>query len=208
MVCTVLGKDEHLTGEDPVRLRRLGSAGRETTGMRVRVVDDDERDVPPNTPGEIVVRGDIVMRGYWNQPEVSAEALRHGWLHTGDVGHLDEDGYLYITDRKKDMIISGGANIYPREVEEVICTHPAVHEVAVIGVPDEKWGESVKAVVVLRAGARATEAEIVEHCQRNLASYKKPSSVDFLPELPKNAYGKILKRELRDRYWAGRARRV
>ena len=208
MVCTTLPKEEHLAGDDPVKLRRLGSAGRETVGMRVRVVDDDDRDVPPNTPGEIIVRGDIVMKGYWNQPDASAETLRNGWLHTGDVGHLDEDGYLFITDRKKDMIISGGANIYPREVEEVICAHPAVHEVAVIGVPDAKWGESVKAVVVLRAGARTTAAELVEHCQRNLASYKKPSSVDFLAELPKNAYGKILKRELREQYWAGRARRV
>jgi acyl-CoA synthetase (AMP-forming)/AMP-acid ligase II len=208
MVCTTLPREEHLTGQDPVTLRRLGSAGRETTGMRVRVVDDDDRDVPANTPGEIVVRGDIVMKGYWNQPDASAEALRGGWLHTGDVGHLDEGGYLYITDRKKDMIISGGANIYPREVEEIICTHPAVHEVAVIGVPDEKWGESVKAVVVLRAGTRVTGPEIVEHCQRHLASYKKPSSVDFLPELPKNAYGKILKRELRERYWQGHSRRV
>ena len=208
MVCTTLPKEEHLAGDDPVKLRRLGSAGRETVGTRVRVVDDDDRDVPPNTAGEIVVRGDIVMKGYWNQPDASAETLRNGWLHTGDVGHLDEDGYLFITDRKKDMIISGGANIYPREVEEVICTHPAVHEVAVIGVPDEKWGESVKAVVVLRAGVRTTAAELVEHCQRNLASYKKPSSVDFLAELPKNAYGKILKRELREQYWTGRARRV
>jgi acyl-CoA synthetase (AMP-forming)/AMP-acid ligase II len=208
MVCTTLGKDEHVTGDDPLKLRRLASAGRETTGMRVRVVDDDDRDVPPDTPGEIVVRGDIVMKGYWNQPAVNAETLRGGWLHTGDVGHLDADGYLYITDRKKDMIISGGANIYPREVEEIICTHPAVHEVAVIGVPDEKWGEAVKAIVVLRSGARATAPEIVEHCQRHLASYKKPSTVEFVAELPKNAYGKILKRELRERYWAGRPRRV
>jgi long-chain acyl-CoA synthetase len=208
MVCTILPKAEHLTGEDPVKLRRLASAGRETTGMRVRVVDDDDRDVPANTPGEIVVRGDIVMKGYWMKPGANAEALRGGWLHTGDVGHLDADGYLFITDRKKDMIISGGANIYPREVEEIICTHPAVHEVAVIGVPDEKWGESVKAVVVLRGGARATAPEIIEHCQRHLASYKKPSSVEFLAELPKNAYGKILKRELRERYWAGHTRRV
>ena len=208
MVCTTLPKHEHVTGDDPVKLRRLGSAGRETTGMRVRVVDDDDRDVPANTPGEIVVRGDIVMKGYWNQPEATAETLRHGWLHTGDVGHLDAEGYLYITDRKKDMIISGGANIYPREVEEILCTHPAVHEVAVIGVPDEKWGESVKAVVVLRGGAHATAAELIAYCQQHLASYKKPSSVEFRTELPKNAYGKILKRELRDRYWAGQTRRV
>ena len=208
MLCTTLPKEEHLAADDPVKQRRLASAGRETTAVRVRVVDDEDRDVPPGAPGEIVVRGDLVMKGYWNKPEATAETLRNGWLHTGDVGHLDADGYLYITDRKKDMIISGGANIYPREVEEIICTHPAVHEVAVVGVPDEKWGESVRAVVVLRPGARATEAEIIEHCRQHLASYKKPASVDFLPELPKNAYGKILKRELRERYWAGRERRV
>jgi acyl-CoA synthetase (AMP-forming)/AMP-acid ligase II len=208
MICATLSKAEHLAGDDPVKQRRLASAGRETTGVRVRVVDDDDGDVPPGTPGEIVVRGDLVMKGYWNQPEATAETLRNGWLHTGDVGHLDEDGYLYITDRKKDMIISGGANIYPRELEEVICTHAAVHEVAVIGVPDEKWGESVKAMVVLRPGLRATEAELIEHCRDNLASYKKPSSVEFLAELPKNAYGKVLKRDLRERYWAGRAQRV
>jgi long-chain acyl-CoA synthetase len=208
MVCTSLGKDEHLAGGDPVRQRRLASAGRETTGVHVRVVDDDDRDVPPGVAGEIVARGDLVMKGYWGKPEATAETLRGGWLHTGDVGHLDEGGYLYITDRKKDMIISGGSNIYPRELEEVICTHPAVHEVAVIGVPDEKWGECVKAVVVLRAGTRATEAEIVEHCRRSLASYKKPASVEFVADLPKNAYGKILKRELREPYWRGRARRV
>jgi long-chain acyl-CoA synthetase len=208
MVCTTLPKAEHLAADDPVKQRRLASAGRETTAVRVRVVDDEDRAVPPGTPGEIVVRGDLVMKGYWGKPEATADTLRNGWLHTGDVGHLDADGYLYITDRKKDMIISGGANIYPREVEEIICTHPAVHEVAVVGVPDEKWGESVRAVVVLRPGARATEAEIIEHCRQHLASYKKPASVDFLPELPKNAYGKILKRELRERYWAGRERRV
>jgi len=205
---TALPREEHLAGDDPVKQRRLASAGRETTGMRVRVVDDDDGDALPDAPGEIVVRGDIVMKGYWGRPEASAEALRGGWLHTGDVGHLDADGYLYITDRKKDMIISGGANIYPRELEEVICTHPAVHEVAVIGVPDQKWGEAVKAMVVLRPGQRASEAEIVEHCRRSLASYKKPASVDFLPELPKNAYGKVLKRELRERFWDGRSRTI
>ena len=208
MLCTSLRKDEHLAGDDPVRRRRLASAGRETTAVRVRVVDDADRDVPPGTPGEIVVRGDLVMKGYWRALDATAETLRGGWLHTGDVGHLDADGYLYITDRKKDMIISGGSNIYPRELEEVICTHPAVHEVAVIGVPDETWGEAVRAMVVLRPGMRATEAEIIEHCRRGLASYKKPQAVEFLSELPKNAYGKVLKRELRQRFWTGRARRV
>ena len=155
-----------------------------------------------------MVRGDLVMKGYWNKPEATAETLRGGWLHTGDIGYLDEDGYLYITDRKRDMIISGGANIYPREIEEVICRHPAVFEVAVIGIPDEKWGEQVKALVVTNEGKRVTEAEIIEHCKRHMASYKKPQSVEFLPTLPKNAYGKVLKRELRDRYWAGRQRKV
>ncbi|MBI4637853.1 MAG: long-chain fatty acid--CoA ligase [Candidatus Rokubacteria bacterium] len=208
MTCTSLGKEEHLAGDDPVKLKRLASAGREVTGVRVRVVDDEDRDVPPEQMGEIVVRGDLVMKGYWRKPEATAETLRGGWLHTGDVGYLDPDGYLYITDRMMDMIISGGSNIYPREIEEVICRHPAIFEVAVIGVPDPKWGETVKALVVAREGRPVTEAEIVEHCKRYLASYKKPQSVDFLPSLPKNAYGKVLKRELRDRYWAGQARKV
>ncbi len=208
MTCTSLPKEEHIAGDDYVKLRRLASAGREVTGIRVRVVDDADRDLPAGQMGEIVVRGDLVMKGYWGKPEATAETLRGGWLHTGDIGYLDEDGYLYITDRKKDMIISGGANIYPREIEEVICQHPAVFEVAVIGIPDEKWGEQVKALVVTHEGKRVTEAEIIEHCKRHLASYKKPQSVEFLPALPKNAYGKVLKRELRDRYWAGRQRKV
>jgi acyl-CoA synthetase (AMP-forming)/AMP-acid ligase II len=208
MTCTTLPRSEHVAGDDPVAVRRLASAGREVTGVRVRVVDESDRDVSAGQMGEIVVRSDLVMRGYWQKPEATAEALRGGWLHTGDIGSLDEDGYLYITDRKKDMIISGGSNIYPREIEEVICTHPAVAEVAVVGVPDPKWGESVKALVVPRPATSLTEAEIIEHCKRHLASYKKPHSVEFIPELPKNAYGKILKRELRDRLWAGRERRV
>jgi len=208
MGITSLHKEEHVTAGDPVKARRLASAGRETTGVRVRVVDDDDHELAAGEHGEIVIRSDLVMQGYWNNPEATAETLRNGWHHTGDIGFLDEDGYLYITDRKKDMIISGGANIYPREIEEVLCTHPAVLEVSVVGVPDEKWGESVKALVVARPGMTVSEAELVEHCRGGLASYKKPSSVEFLNELPKNAYGKILKRELRERYWREHTRRV
>ncbi len=208
MCITSLRKEEHVTAGNPVRARRLASAGRETTGVRVRVVDDDDHELAAGEHGEIVIRSDLVMQGYWNQPEATAETLRNGWHHTGDVGFLDEDGYLYITDRKKDLIISGGANIYPREIEEVLCTHPSVLEVSVVGVPDEKWGESVKALVVTRPGLTVTEAELIEHCRRGLASYKKPATVEFLDALPKNAYGKIVKRELRERYWRDHTRRV
>jgi len=208
MTCTSLPKSAHVTDGDPVKLRRLASAGRAAPAVQVRIVDDDDRPVPPDTMGEITVRGDLVMKGYWNKPEATAETLRDGWLHTGDIGALDADGYLYITDRKKDMIISGGSNIYPREIEEVICQHPAVFEVSVIGVPDDTWGEAVKALVVTHPGASVTEAEIVEHCARRLGSYKKPKSVELRPALPKNAYGKVLKRELREPYWAHRGRRV
>ena len=208
MAVTCLPKEEHLVEGDPLRLQRLASAGPEVTGVRVRILDEDDLEVPNGLMGEIAVRSDLVMKGYWNNPEATAETLRGGWLHTGDLGYQDPQGYLFITDRKKDMIISGGANIYPREVDEVIAQHPSVAEVATIGAPDPLWGESVKALVVLREGARATEAEIIEFCRQGLASYKKPKSVEFLPSLPKNAYGKVLKRELRDRFWADRTRKV
>ena len=208
MTVTTLPREEHQVDGDPLRLKRLASAGREVTGTQVRIMDDQDREVPPGQMGQIVVRGDLVMKGYWNNPEATAETLRGGWLHTGDLGYMDSEGYVFITDREKDMIISGGANIYPREVDEVIVQHPAVTEVAVVGVPDSQWGESVKALVVLREGAHATEAEIIEYCRQRLASYKKPKSVEFLPSLPKNAYGKVLKRELRERYWAGQQRKV
>ncbi|MBI2202785.1 MAG: long-chain fatty acid--CoA ligase [Candidatus Rokubacteria bacterium] len=194
---TVLPKHEHTDGAASGVRSRLASAGRECTAVEVRIVDNDDRAVPCGTVGEIVARGDIVMRGYWNDAPASAETLRGGWLHTGDLGYLDEQGYLFLTDRKKDVIISGGMNVYSREVEDAICLHPDVGEAAVIGVPDPYWGESIKAFVVLRAGASVSEAAIVDACRAHLASYKKPRFVEFVRELPKGATGKILKRALK-----------
>jgi long-chain acyl-CoA synthetase len=148
------------------------------------------------------------MRGYWNRPEETAAALRGGWLHTGDAGILDDEGYLYVKDRVKDMIVSGGENVYPVVVENILAQHPAIAEVAVIGVPDEKWGETVKAVVVLRPEASASEEELIEFCRGKLAGFERPRSVDFIDALPRTATGKVFKRSLREPYWAGHARRV
>ncbi len=208
MTISYLRREEHLTKNDPIVERRLASAGISRTDVEVRIVDDDDHEVATGTIGEIVARGDVVMAGYWNRPEVTAETLRGDWLHTGDLGMMDENGYIYLLDRKKDLVISGGNNIYPREIEEVLLKHSAVYEVAVIGVPDPFWGESVKAIVALRPGSTATAEELIAFCQTHLASYKKPRTVDFIPQLPKNAYGKILKRELREQYWQGQKRRI
>jgi fatty-acyl-CoA synthase len=186
----------------------LASAGRPILGTEVRVVDENDRPVPNGTIGEILVRGPQLMRGYWNLPDATRDAFRNGWMHTGDAGSLDDEGYLYIQDRVKDMIVSGGENVYPREIEEVLHRHEAVADAAAIGVPDEAWGESIKAVVVLRDGADASAEEIIEFCRRDLAGYKRPRSVDFVDALPRNPTGKILKRKLREPYWQGKKRRV
>jgi acyl-CoA synthetase (AMP-forming)/AMP-acid ligase II len=188
--------------------RLLLSAGRPAPDTQVRVVDALDAPVPEGTIGEVVARGPQLMRGYWNLPEASAHTLRDGWLHTGDAGVIDGEGYLYIQDRVKDMIVSGGENIYPREVEEVLSAHPAVAEVAVIGVPDQRWGETVKAVVVLREGTDATAEQLVAFCRARLGGFKLPRSVDFLGALPRNALGKVLKRQLREPYWSGQERQV
>jgi len=148
------------------------------------------------------------MKGYWRNPEATAATIRNGWLDTGDMGYMDDNGYLFIMDRSKDMIISGGENIYPREIEEVLIKHPAVREVSVIGVPDPGWGEAIKAVIALVPGRKASEKELIAFCKENIASYKKPKSVDFVEKLPKNNYGKILKRELRAIYWKSKDRKV
>ncbi|HMG42059.1 MAG TPA: long-chain-fatty-acid--CoA ligase [Acidimicrobiales bacterium] len=206
-VVTLLGPDDHrlaLAGRPELLL----SCGRPAVGTRVRVVDDLDRDTGPGEKGEILVSGPQTMRGYWNMPDATADALRDGWMHTGDAGHLDEDGYLYVSDRVKDMIVSGGENVYPREVEDVLFRMPEIADAAVIGVPDERWGETVKAVVVVRPGLSVTESAVIAWCRDRLAGFKCPRSVDLVDELPRNPSGKVLKRVLREPHWVNEARSV
>jgi acyl-CoA synthetase (AMP-forming)/AMP-acid ligase II len=208
MTITYLPHGDHVLDGTPEQMERLSSAGIPRTDVEVKIFDSQDKELPPGEMGEIVTRSDLVMKGYWRNPEATAETLKNGWLHTGDMGYMDEKGYLFIMDRSKDMIISGGENIYPREIEEVLVRHSAVGEVAVVGVPDPKWGEAVKAVVATAPGQSATEEELISFCKDNIASFKKPKSIDFVDELPKNNYGKILKRELRAKYWKDKARKV
>ncbi|MEE8509156.1 MAG: long-chain-fatty-acid--CoA ligase [Myxococcota bacterium] len=186
----------------------LLSAGRAVVGTELRIVDEQDRPVENGTIGEICARAPQLMRGYWKLPDATEATLRNGWMHTGDAGTLDDEGYLFVQDRTKDMIVSGGENVYPREVEDVIFQHPAVADVAVIGVPNEQWGEAVKAIVVLRDGAAASADEIIDFCRGRLGGYKRPRSVDFAAELPRNPSGKVLKRELREPFWKDQRRRV
>ena len=188
---------------------KLRSAGRAVGTAEVRVVDEHDQPVPPGTVGEIAVRGPMVMQGYWKQPELTAKAIRDGWMHTGDAGYLDDDGFLFIVDRVKDMIISGGENVYSIEVEAALHAHPAVMMCAVFGVPDARWGEAVHAVVVRKPEHSVSEPELIEFCRTRIAGYKCPRTVAFQDEpLPISGAGKILKKELRAPYWAGRDRRV
>ena len=182
---------------------RIGSVGQVRTDVEAACVDEDDNILPPGEVGEVVARGDIVMPGYWNNPEASAETLRGGWLHTGDIGYFDDRGYLFLLDRAKDMIISGGNNVYPREVEEVLIHHPAVADVVVLGIPHEYWGEAVHAVVVPEKDQEPTAEELIAYCGEHLAGYKKPKGIDFAEDLPVSGYGKILRREVRERYWQG-----
>jgi acyl-CoA synthetase (AMP-forming)/AMP-acid ligase II len=200
---SVLNQEDHMLDGSSLKEKRLASVGREAFNAEVKIVDDDDNELPAEEVGEICVRGQHVMKGYWSMPEETQEALKNGWFHTGDLGKRDDGGYIYVVDRKKDMIISGAENIYSAEIERVITSHPAVSEAAVIGVPDEKWGEAVKAVVILKEGREATEEEIIEYCKQNMASFKKPKSIDFVKEFPRNEIGKVLKRELRKLYWKG-----
>ena len=200
MTITVLGKDIHADRKRPRWREIMGSVGLPRINVEVRVADEDDRERPIGEIGEILVRGEVVMKGYWRDPAASAETLRGGWLHTGDMGAFDDEGFLTLKDRSKDMIISGGSNIYPREVEEVLLRHPAVLEVSVIGRPHADWGEEVVACVVARDGAAVLEAELDALCLAAIARFKRPRAYVFLDALPKNNYGKVLKRELRLRY--------
>jgi fatty-acyl-CoA synthase len=184
--------------------RKMGTAGKAAFHVELRIVDDTERPVPPNTIGEIQFRGPNVFAGYWQRPDATAEAFTSdGWFRTGDLGSLDEEGFVTLVDRKKDMVITGGENVYSAEVEDVLFTHAAVAEAAVIGVPDPRWGESVFAVVVLRPGARVSAEELTAHCRARLAKYKTPKAYAFIDSLPRNAAGKVLKRDLRQRFGGG-----
>ncbi len=191
--------------EGAQRYENQARTGYAIPGVEIRVVDPEGEDVPRDgkSIGEIVARSDGVMAGYWKQPEATAAVMRGGWFHTGDMATLDENGYLLIVDRKKDIIVSGGENVSSLEVEKAILAHPSVYEVAVIPVPDERWGEAPKALVVLKPGAQATENELLEFCRSNLSHYKCPRSIEFLDLLPKTGTGKVLKKELRKKYWAG-----
>jgi long-chain acyl-CoA synthetase len=199
MVATALSRSHVADTAHPRHLERLASVGVAQTPVQVRVADEQGRDRPVGEVGEVLVRGDTVMAGYWRNPEASAAALRDGWLWTGDVGCLDADGFLTLKDRSKDLLISGGSNIYPREVEEVLLTAPGVAEVAVVGGPDPEWGEVVVAFVVGRPGAVLDEAVLDAHCLERIARFKRPKRYVFVDELPKNHYGKVLKTALRAR---------
>jgi long-chain acyl-CoA synthetase len=205
---TILSKADHKLTGTPKELKRLESAGKPPKAGDIRITDKQGKDVKTGTPGEIAARSDRCMSTYWKMPEETAKTIKNGWLYTGDVGIMDEDGYVYLVDRKKDMIISGGENIYSKEVEDVMYLHPAVADAAVIGVPDEKWGESVKALIVLKPGMTATEKELIDFCKERLASYKKPKTIDFYDSFPKTATSKIKKAELREKYWVGHTRRI
>jgi len=199
MTITALGREHFADGSHPRHRERLASVGVAQSGMEVRIAGDDERTLPPGAPGEVLVRGDTVMKGYWRNPEATAATLRGGWLHTGDVGALDADGFLTLMDRSKDLIISGGSNIYPREVEEALLRHPDVREVSVVGRPHAEWGEEVVAFVVRRPGTNVDPEALDRTCLDHIARFKRPRAYRFVDALPKNNYGKVLKTDLRER---------
>jgi acyl-CoA synthetase (AMP-forming)/AMP-acid ligase II len=202
---TVLSKAAHHAFDRALEEQKvLASCGQPCLGVHMRIVDKDDNDLPPGQIGEIIVQSERIMAEYWRRPDETREVMKHGWLRTGDMGYYDEKGFIYIADRKKDMIVTGGENVYPKEVEDVLYRHPAVAEAAVIGIPDPYWVERVHAVVVLKKDAQAAEEDIISFCRKHIAHYKAPKSVEFVESLPKNPQGKILKREIRKRYWPER----
>lgn len=208
MPITALGPDEHVADTNARGLPRLASAGRPTTYVELAIVDADRKPLPPGEAGEIATRGPHVGPGYWRNEEATAETFRDGWCYTGDVGYIDEHGYLFLLDRRKDMIITGGFNVYPREIENVVSELPGIREVAVLGAPDERWGEAITAFVSTVDGSALTPADVIAHCRERLGGYKVPKRVEILADLPKGGTGKINKPALRDRLWAGQERRV
>jgi acyl-CoA synthetase (AMP-forming)/AMP-acid ligase II len=208
-VCLLQPEDVD-TGGDEKAVQRLASCGKAMAQTAMKLIDEKGKDIPLGSEevGEILVKGPTILKGYWKQPEATEEALKNNWFHTGDLARRDEDGFYYIVDRKKDMIITGDINVYPREIEEVIYTHPAVMDCSVIGVPDPKWGETIKAVITLKEGMTTSPDEIIRLCTKNLAPFKKPTSVDIVDDMPRTASGKILKRELRDLYWKDRKKKI
>lgn len=208
MICTFMSPEEHMVEDTPEGRRRLTSCGRASLFAEVAIIDDEGRLLADGEVGEIVVRSNLVMKGYYKNPVATEEASRFGWHHTGDIGMRDGEGYFYIVDRKRDMIISGGFNIYPSEIEQVLWAHPAVEDCAVIGVPDDKWGEAVKAVVQLKTGSKAMPEEFDQFCRARLGGMKTPKSFEIWDSLPRSPVGKVLKRTIRDRFWAGRSRSI
>ena len=199
----------HLPAADHAQERgKLRSCGKPNTGVEIKIVDENDREVPVGQVGEILIKAASNMKGYWNNPDATNGAVKDGWFYSGDAGYADDEGYIFIHDRVKDMIVSGGENVYPAEVENALFSHPDIADVAVIGVPDEKWGEAVKACVVLRSDATLTQEDIITFARELVAGYKLPKSVDFVEALPRNPSGKILRRELREPYWEGQERRV
>jgi len=201
-----LGEDEHVLEGEKSRL--LASAGRPMISADVRVVDENGQPVTSNVIGEVALTGRHVMIGYWKNPELTAKTIRGGWYHTGDMGYMDDEGYLFLVDRKADMIVTGGENVYPKETEDVLYEHPAVANAAVVSAPDDRWGERVQAVVVLKAGQTATEKELIAHCKAKLAGYKCPKSIAFWDALPTTPVGKIIRKDVKKEFWKGRDRSI
>ena len=208
LICTFMSPADHMLDDPEALAVRLKSCGRPSPLTRVAVMDDEGNLLEVHQKGELVVRGNLVMKGYLDRPAENEAASRFGWHHTGDVGYMDEDGFFYIVDRKKDMIISGGFNIFPSEIEQVLWTHPAVLDCAVIGVPDDKWGEAVKAVIEFKPGQAASEEELKAYCRNSLGGLKTPKSVEIWASLPRSSVGKVLKREIREVFWKEQERRV